>query len=157
MIQRLPRQPLVTLLLALVLINTSISASASDITVSDPWVREAPPGASALAAYMVVENHGPTERVLSAVSSPISNMVEMHRSLYRDGIASMEQQQQITIPPAGTVEFAAGGYHVMVMNPAPLKAGDQAAFTLHFKNGETITVEAEVRRVMGGQGHQHHH
>jgi len=140
------------------LLATSSLAGAADLKVSDPWVREAPPGASALAAYMVLENSGNTVQVLTAISSPVSDSVEIHRTIITDGVARMVQQQSVTIPPGEKVTFESGGYHIMVMNPPALKAGERVPFTLQLQDGGTVDIDAEVRRVMGGQhNHQHHH
>jgi len=133
------------------------SASAAELTVNDPWVREAPPGAAAIAAYMVLENPGNTEQVLTAVSSPISDDVQIHRTIHSDGVARMEQQHSVSIPAGGQLAFESGGYHIMIMQPASLKAGDRVAFTLQLQDGSTVSVDAEVRRVMGADPHQHHH
>jgi len=146
-------RPTLFTLLAIV----STLASAADLNVNDPWVREAPPGASAIAAYMVLENPGATEQVLTEVSSPISDNVQIHRTIHSDGVARMEQQHAVSIPAGGQLAFESGGYHIMIMNPAPLKAGDKVPFTLQLQDGSTVTIEAEVRRVMGADPHQHHH
>ena len=146
-------------LLTLLALFTLASAPtfAADLNVSDPWIREAPPGASVVAMYMLLQNPGDTEQVLTAVSSPASDTVEIHRTLHLDGIASMEQQHSVSIPAGGQLAFEAGGYHIMVINPAPLKAGDKVPFTLQMQDGSSVVIEAEVRRVMGGDPHQHHH
>jgi len=145
---------LTTTLLLFCLSNIALAA---ELTVSDPWVREAPPGAAALAAYMLVANPGDSEQVITAISSPISDHVEMHRTLFNDGVASMQQQPSIAIPAGGQLAFEPGGYHIMVMSPPPLKAGDRVPFTLQLGNGDSVTIDAQVRRVMGGKGHAHHH
>ena len=133
------------------------TASAAEITVIDPWVREAPPGATAIAAYMVLENPGDSEQVLTAVSSPISDDVQIHRTIHRDGVASMVQQHSVSIPAGGQLAFESGGYHIMIIDPKRVKAGDRVAFTLQLQDGSTVSVDAEVRRVMGADPHQHHH
>lgn len=144
-----------TLLVLLTVISSL--ASAAEITVSDAWVREAPPGASAIAAYMVVDNPGTDEQVLTGVSSPVSDNIQMHNMSYTDGVARMEQQLSIAIPAGGQLVFEPGGYHLMIMDPKPLKAGETVPFILELQDGSTIRMEAEVRRVMGADPHQHHH
>ena len=144
-------------LLTLLLLATASFSSAAEITVTDPWVREAPPGATAIGAYLVLENSGDNERVLIAVSSPISDTVEIHRTIQTDGVARMEQQHAIIIPAGGRVVFEPGGFHLMIIGPGPVKAGDTVPFTLKMRDGGSVTMDAEVRRVMGGDAHQHHH
>ena len=50
------------------------------------------------------------------------------------------------MPAGGTVSFAPGGYHVMLMNlVAPLEVGQSVPVTLTFATAGEITVNAEVR------------
>ena len=149
----MPLRPTLFALLALI----SSLASAAELTISAPWVREAPPGAAAMAAYMILKNPGTTEQILTAISSPISDNIQMHNTVHNNGVASMVQQPTLSIPAGGQLAFAPGGYHIMIMDPTPLKVGDKAPFTLQLQDGSTITVEAEVRRVMGADPRQHHH
>jgi len=52
----------------------------------------------------------------------------------------------VKIPGGGSIQFAPGGYHVMIVGlAAELKAGDQVVLQLSFENAGVVKVTAEVR------------
>jgi hypothetical protein len=121
------------------------------IVIENAWVREAPPVAKMLAAYMTIENHTDKEHVLTGVTSASFKKVEMHKSMQKDGMATMQKQKQLTIPAGGEIKLQPGGYHLMLFNPSkPLKAGDEVSFTLTFANGSVTTITAKVKKATGG-------
>lgn len=121
------------------------------LNVDNAWIREAPPGATALAGYMTVHNHGDKDRVLVGASSPAFGDVMLHRTIMENGMAKMVHQMAITIPTGGKVTFKPNDYHIMLMKPKhALKAGDKVEITLEFKNGESMTVTYVVRGGKGG-------
>lgn len=129
------------------LLLASLASAADGIVVENAWIREAPPGASALAGYMVVKNNGTSEQVLVGASSSAFANVMLHRTIVENGMAKMVHQMAITIPAKGEVTFEPNGYHVMLMGPKqPLKAGDKVEITLKFKDGSTMPVVHEVRK-----------
>jgi copper(I)-binding protein len=125
----------------------------SALSVHTGWIREAPPTASVLAGYMVIENDGAEPRKLVSAKSSAFESIELHRSVVRNGIASMVPQASVTIPPAGgQVAFRPGSYHLMMMNPTRfLRAGDKVTVILSFKNGEHLETMLPVRRAAGGE------
>lgn len=131
-----------------------LAQAAGQLMVDNAWIREAPPGASALAGYMTVMNKGDTPRVLVAASSPAFGMVMLHRTVMEGGMAKMVHQEKVIIPAKGSVTFEPNDYHLMLMKPKQtLKAGDQVDITLRFENGDTLVVSHEVRAGMGGMDH----
>ena len=155
-----------SLLASLVVLAASgIAYAAEQLMVDDAWVREAPPGAQALAGYMKLHNHGDSERVLVGAESPAFESVMLHRTVMEGDISKMVHQHMITIPAGGMLSFEPNGYHLMMMKPKQaLKAGDKVGVTLLFKNGDNQEVSHEVRAAMGGMdrsghnmGHEHGH
>lgn len=152
----------------LMLLASFVMAAEGGITVENAWIREAPPGARAMAGYMVVKNHGNSDKVLVSASSEAFGDVMLHRTIVEEGMAKMVHQMAITIPAKGEVTFEPNGYHVMLMAPKkPLKAGDKVEITLKFKDGETVKVVHEVRAAPqpqsmndsmdhGAMAHHHH-
>ena len=123
------------------------SSQAGDITVTDPWVREAPPGAKATAAYMTISNTSSRTVQLDSAASADFEMVEMHRTEMHDGMAHMKKQTGIRIEAGKNVQLKPGDFHLMLMRPRrSLKAGDQCGLQLRFDNGESIAVQAIVRK-----------
>ena len=136
------------ILLATLLLTWSLLAVAdSALVVENAWVREAPPNAHMMAAYMTLRNTGSDEAVLSGVDSPTFSHVMLHKSEVVDGVARMSHQDELLIPAGGSVELKPGGFHLMM--PAPeqrLVAGDRVEFVLTFSNGDTLRVQADVRK-----------
>jgi len=132
--------------LVLMLLASFASAAEGGITVENAWIREAPPAARAMAGYMVVKNHGNSDKVLVGAASETFGDVMLHRTIVEGDMAKMVHQMAITIPAKGEVTFEPNGYHVMLMAPKKaLKAGDKVEITLKFKDGETVKVMHEVR------------
>jgi len=124
-----------------------------EVMAEDAWIREAPPGATALAGYISLHNHGDVPRVLSGASCEDFGNVMLHRTVMQSGLAKMVPQKGILIPAGESLLFEPNGYHLMLMKPERLlKAGDRVAISLEFKNGESITVHHEVRRGMDDMG-----
>ena len=118
----------------------------STITVSDGWIREAPPGAMALAGYLTLENAGSVDRALVDVRSEVFAAIELHRTVLEGGIARMRAQDAIPVPAHGNTVLRPGDYHLMLMHPrAPLRAGDSVPLILVFDNGEELSVTVQVR------------
>ena len=141
------------IILSLILGMHTAFATEGNLAVQDPWVREAPPFSTVLAAYLVVENKGEQNRTLGGASSPAFEQVEMHKTEIRDGVANMIRQDKVEIPGGGSVAFEPGGYHLMLIGPLkPLHAGDRVKLSLSFTSGERIAVNAEVRKAMEGMG-----
>ena len=134
--------------LALIVSAWSLLATAdSELQVENAWVREAPPSAHMMAAYMTLKNPGSSDTVLTQVDSPAFDHVMLHKSEVVDGVARMIHQDDILIPAQGSVELKPGSFHLMM--PAPekrLKEGDRVDFILTFSNGDTIRIQADVRK-----------
>lgn len=129
----------------------------SDVMVSDAWVREGPPNASALGGFMVIHNHSKQAKSLVKASSDSFGKAELHRTMQADGMMKMMKQEKIEIPAKGSLTFKPGDYHIMLMKPKKsLKAGDHVTITLGFSDGSSIKVKYPVRKGEGmGMNHEH--
>lgn len=128
---------------------TFIVAASEDmgVTIDNPWIREAPPGMTTMAGYMVLRNNTSRPEVLVAASSSGFETVMIHRSIVQDGMARMVHASQIELAPNASLVFAPGGYHLMLMNPKrTLRAGDRVDIILEFRSGLRLPVTFEVRR-----------
>jgi len=138
----------------------SLTASAAGV-VENPWIREAPPAAMALGAFMVLHNDADAPLVLVGAQTAVAGEVQLHRTVFEDGMARMIHQPRIEIPANGSLEFKPGDYHLMLMKPKQqLKAGEQVEITLEFADGSRLPATFEVRAGMGmpmDHHHDHHH
>ena len=133
---------LVLLLLTLPGVTTY---AAPGLQVRDAWIQEAPPGATALAAYLVLTNDSAQAQTLISISSPDFAAVEIHTSQIVNGIASMSHLKDLTIPAQGRQIFAPGGAHLMLLRPKrSLRAGDAVRLQLRFSGAAALEVSAKV-------------
>lgn len=118
-----------------------------DVGVRDAWVAEPIAGRKATAAYFVIENRGTSEARLTACSTTVAAVSEIHRVTGSTGRVSMGKVDEVAIPPRGSVAFEPGGYHVMLIDlRKPLAAGEHVDLRLDFAGGGSIEVDAPVRR-----------
>jgi len=120
---------------------------AGEVTVTDPWIREAPPGAKALSAYMKISNNSDQTITLESASSPDFPMIKIHQTNMHDGMVHMQKKSNLQIEPGGSIMFKPNSYHLMLMHPdRPLKAGDTVELKLQLGDGEALEVTAIVRK-----------
>ncbi|MDD2795661.1 copper chaperone PCu(A)C [Acidocella sp.] len=114
----------------------------ADVTVSKPWMRFLLPNIPA-AGYMVLQNNGNNNEILTGAASPACSSLMLHESKDESGMAMMMDVPSVVIPAHGTVTFAPGGYHLMCMNPH-MKVGDNVPVTLTLKSNVTLSFSAKV-------------
>jgi len=132
---------------ALLLIACSPESPPASPSVSDAWVREAPPGAGMTAGYLTV--HNPTDRAIDivGVQSGDFGSIELHSTVTEDGVAKMRREDVVTVPPGGTVVFEPGGRHLMLFDPVrPLAEGDTVVLTVVLSDGTEIPTQSPVAR-----------
>ena len=138
----------------------SFPVHAQPLEVHDAWVRQGPPTAKVLAAYMTLKNPGAQAIVISGASSPQFERVEIHRTEIVDGVARMIPQQHLRLPPTGSVALEPGGIHFMLINAKqPLAEGDKVRIDLRLDADTRMAVEAIVRPDAGmadGMDHSQH-
>lgn len=122
------------------------ACAAGEVRILDPWVQAAPPNAKVLAAYLELHNGGTKTQVVTAVSSPFFERVEIHRTIVDQNMASMELLKELTILPDATITLKPGGLHFMLIGARKkLKVGDTVPLSLTLKDGHTLSVDAAVR------------
>ena len=118
-----------------------------DITIVHPWSRPAGQGQNGV-IYLEIRNHGGADDRLLAVSTPLAEKVELHRSTMEEGVHRMEAVGSIVVPAGGSVALAPGGLHVMLVGlKFMLMAEETIPVTLTFEHAGAITtgVAVEVR------------
>jgi len=124
----------------------AMPAEAPTIRVDDAWIRWLPAGVPA-GGYATLTNTGDKPLMLMAVSSPDYGEVAIHRSVEHQGMMEMTPVAQIAIVAHSTLNFAAAGFHLMLMQPnKAVKLGDRVPITLRFADGASLTVQFEVRK-----------
>ena len=129
---------------------SAATTEASALTITDPWVKAADSGMSA--AFGTLENAGTSDVTVLSAQSAASSMVQLHETVSNAaGEMTMQQKQGgFVIPAGGALELAPGGNHIMLMDLTnPIKAGDEAAFTLTLSDGSTIDFTAVAKDYTG--------
>ena len=136
-----------TLLMLFFSLPLFASSHGAALHVSDAWIREAPPAAKVLAAYMVINNHGKQEITITGASSEQFGNIEIHSTKMDNGMARMVREEKLVIPAGGAVTFKPGGMHLMLFNPVkPVTQGNHVMITLTAEDGASYMVHAEVRK-----------
>jgi len=153
------KQTNILLLIFLLSVSTFIPVKANDdssLHIHDPWIREAPSNAKILAAYLIIENHTDKSVTITAVSSPMFNKIEIHRSSTLGGMMKMNAIQSLTIKPNEKLILKSGNIHLMLFKPhKALKHGDIIEIIFQLKNGEKITAKTIVKKVIGSMKPHH--
>lgn len=139
-----PFRPIAYFLLGLTML-VSACAPAKVLFVDQAWVRLSANDGMPSAGYFTV--HGGEEDVrLLSVISPAVLRIEMHESVKRDGIMSMQPVNGIDIPARTDATFGPGGAHLMIwgINQGIRKQG-KLPLTFIFSNGDRIIVDAAIR------------
>lgn len=150
------------LLAALLLPATFANAheyTKGDLHIAHPWSQELPPNAPNVAAYFVVHNNGSSADTLLSIDSPISDDVQLHEHVHKDGLMKMQQVQRVEVPAGKDLVFAPGAYHVMLMQPKDrslLSDGKRFPMTLHFEKAGDVTVDVAVQK-QAPEGEAHNH
>lgn len=117
------------------------------VSVRDAWVLAAPPVSENSAAYLELVNASGAEVRLVGAASPAARAVELHHVLREGGRARMRPTARIVVPPRGTAVLEPGGSHVMLIGLVrPLVAGATVPLVLRFSDGDSLAIEAPVRR-----------
>jgi len=104
------------------------------------------------AAYLTLVG-GDAPKVLTGVSSPDAERVELHETKREGDITMMGAVEQIEVPAGGTVKFEPGGLHVMAFDlDAKLVAGGTAEMTLTFADGDKLSAPLKIESRTGGDG-----
>ncbi|MBO9556806.1 copper chaperone PCu(A)C [Cellulomonas sp.] len=126
--------------------GTAASSAGESVVLEDGWVKSADSGMSA--AFGELENTGDSDVTVVSVTSPASTAMELHETVENESgqMVMREKADGFTIPGGTSLSLEPGGNHLMLMDlVAPLRAGDEVAFTLTFSDGSTyeFTVPAK--------------
>lgn len=125
--------------------------SAAAITVTDPWIKAADSGMTAVFGTLV--NGSDREvRFVSAVTSAAPKM-ELHEMAKNDAGEMMMRPKEggFVLAAGGSHELAPGGDHLMIMDiSAPVRPGDEVSVTLTADDGSEFTFMAPARTYTGG-------
>lgn len=132
---------------------------------SDAWSRPTPTGAVTGVLYLTVTSDQRDALVGVDVPADVAGTAELHTTMSADGdgghshggaagddagsdtepAMQMTPVESFAIAAGGTLLFAPGGNHVMLLDlPDPLVAGETYTATLRFESGRTLDVDVVV-------------
>ncbi len=121
---------------------------AADMSFSNAYIPLMPPASMAYAAYMSISNASEQPRKVVGVSAEGFAMADIHKSMIKDGVVSMELVHELNVPAGETITLVPGGIHVMLMKPdAAFMKGDTVTIQFMFADGEVAKVEATLGRL----------
>ena len=98
-------------------------------------------------AYLVVQNNGRADRLLSA-STSVGGRVTLRGPA--PGSGRMRVVPDIRIPAGHVVRLVPNGYHLVITGARPMRAGTEITLTLVFARAGQIRVPAEVTNPQTG-------
>jgi copper(I)-binding protein len=117
------------------------------LKLDHPWARASAGPVRTGAAFLVIHNSGPADRLL-AVAGGIAERVEIHTHMMEGDVMKMRRVEAVAVPAGGTANLAPGSFHIMLIGlHAPLKEGDRFPLTLTFEKAGEVTVEVAVEGV----------
>ena len=132
-------------------------AKIGNITVDHPWARATPGAVKNSAAFMVFDNKGAADKLIS-VTGDVAREIQIHSMITEAGVMKMREIKALDIPANGKAELKPGGFHVMLIGLKDgLKEGEKFPLKLKFeKAGElTVVVTSERPGAQGHAGHKH--
>lgn len=108
-------------------------SNASEVAISDAWVREPAPGQKIGAAYMTLKSPQNSKLVyVEAIKT--AGAVEIHSMSMNNGVMKMRMLDALTLEANKPQSLAPGGFHLMLFDlKKPLIAGEDVAFRLCFE------------------------
>jgi len=136
----------------------SAPQNAPGINVTDAMIRlPAAPGRPGVAYFTVSQGGGAPHAIAAAYVEGVGR-AEMHETVTENGVSKMQPVKAVPIESGKTVQFKAGGLHVMLFEVADtLKAGATTEITLTLDNGDKISAPAKIESIGGGMSEEMDH
>ncbi len=116
----------------------------AELGADQAWVRLPAVAARPGAAYFTIRGGAEADTLL-AVSTPAALRTELHETVDKAGVKSMQPTRDVAVPARGTVQFAPGGRHVMLFDLGPaVKPGTRVPLALAFASGKKLELQATV-------------
>lgn len=121
--------------------------AADNISASDPYVRQVPPGQTITAAFVVLKNSDGKDHKVVKAENPASKVTELHSHTMEGGMMKMRRLKDIEIKAKSETALQPGGLHIMMIDlKQPLKEGESIPLSLTFEDGSSKKIDAKVRK-----------
>ncbi len=137
-------------LLALMLVCACEREVGPALNISETVVYAPLPGTDAAVAYMTFTNRSGGDIVIDSISSPQYASVTLHETQIVDGIARMAILGSLPIPAQSLVRLAAGGKHIMLLQPTQdIDAGQSVTLLINYDGEGLLFVTATLQSRLG--------
>jgi copper(I)-binding protein len=116
-------------------------AAVPPIKIASAYVMQSA-GATAVAAYLVIGNSGPADRLLSVRSSAGGQVLMVGPA--RRGPSAASALRELTVPGHSLIRLDPSGYHFEIVRSGRLHQGTDITLTLVFAHAGSIRVPAQV-------------
>lgn len=124
----------------------AISEAKAAVSVDNAFTYPLPPGKTVAAVYVRIENTSSDTQTLNYVHADIAENIEVHRSIYENGMMQMRRINHLSLAPGDALTFEPGGYHLMVFGIYDsLAAGDEFEVVFEFEGGLTLNESVLVK------------
>jgi len=129
---------------------TACSAKpAAPLTVSDVRLFAPLTGSQPAVGYFVLHNQSNMPITIERISSSDFGDIQMHETVIRDGVARMQALPTAIIDAGSSLEFVAGGKHLMLLQPAAeTVAGSTVMLEFHYDSGGILVVSVAMQARM---------
>ena len=108
----------------------------AELDITQARIKNLPPSVPVRAGYLSIHNPAQFSVSIVSIRSEAFASVEIHRSVMKDGMMSMEPVDRLTIEPGASLQLAPGGLHLMMMHPVEAtRPGDDLEIILQLGDG----------------------
>ena len=123
------------------------NAALAELVVSDAWIKNLPASVPVRAGYLRIHNPSAIPVSIVAIRSEAFARVEIHQTVARDGMMSMEAIPELTIGAGESIRLAPGGLHLMMMQPlTATRVGDRLEIILSLDDGNELRLPMTVKK-----------
>ena len=116
-------------------------AAAPPIRIASAYVMQSA-GTGAVAAYLVIANSGPADRLLSVRSSAGGQVLMVGPA--GPGLSATSALGELSVPGHSLTRLDPSGYHLEIVRSGRLREGTDVTLTLVFAHAGTMRVPAQV-------------
>lgn len=131
----------------------------AQLSVEAAWVRTTTGAedASMTAAFLTIVNPGDADLRLTSADCAGAGVVQLHEMVMQSGKMVMQETKDgIALPAGSRSHLAPGGFHIMLMKlRREFEVGDRVELNLHFSDGGSLTVSAQVKEFDEAEDHYH--
>lgn len=132
--------------------------AAGKLAIERAWARATAPGATAGAAYLVIDNRSRHSDRLLSLSCPRASAAEVHATIRDLDQVRMRRIDPLHVAAGERLELEPGGTHVMLVGlRSPLRLGESVPLTLRFERAGEIVVSINVLAATAGAAEPHSH